>query len=299
MGCRYLTAEVSDSGEVIREMPRTGTGPFPARRSGFPVPASQYGFMARDTQFSSAPYSGSYGSAGTSQYGLAVPGSYYGPVAVPARDDAAQDYATREVAAQAHTAQDGLTQDGLTQDSTARDSTARDSAARDDTAQDGLARDDPDRPPQWPLQTRLDLGALPGAVPCARLHARLVLTEWGQAQAGDSVELIVSELMTNALRACTDPVGGRPGYDVEGRQLPLGLRLASDRRQVLVEIWDGNMSPPVPGQTSLDGETGRGLLMVEAVSSRWGYYYPAHQSHGTAPDERAAKVVWALIVPGA
>ena len=240
--------------------------------------------MARDTQFSSAPYGGSYGSAGSSQYGLAVPGSYYGPVAVPARDDAAQDYAAREDASgktrpRTDTAQDGLTQDG--------------------TGQDDLARDDPDRPPQWPLQTRLDLGALPGAVPCARLHARLVLTEWGQAQAGDSVELIVSELMTNALRACTDPVAGRPGYDAEGRQLPLGLRLASDRRQVLVEIWDGNLAPPVPGQTSLDGETGRGLLMVEAVSSRWGYYYPARQSRGTAPDERAAKVVWALIVPGA
>jgi hypothetical protein len=39
--------------------------------------------------------------------------------------------------------------------------------------------------------------------------------------------------------------------------------------------------------------------MVEAVSSRWGYYYPARQPRGTAPDERAAKVVWALIVPGA
>jgi hypothetical protein len=81
--------------------------------------------------------------------------------------------------------------------------------------------------------------------------------------------------------------------------LPLGLRLASDRRQVLVEIWDGNLAPPVPGQTSLEGETGRGLLMVEAVSSSWGYYYPARQPHGTAPDARAAKVVWALIVPGA
>ena len=240
--------------------------------------------MARDTQFSSAPYGGSYGSAGTSQYGLAVPGSYYGPVAVPARDDAAQDYATWEDPAQPDTGQDRLAQDDV---------------AQSGGDQDDSARDDADRLPQWPLQTRLDLGALPGAVPCARLHARLVLTEWGQAQAGDSVELIVSELMTNALRACTDPVAGRPGYDVEGRQLPLGLRLASDRRQVLVEIWDGNMAPPVPGQTSLDGETGRGLLMVEAVSSRWGYYYPARQTRGTAPDERAAKVVWALIVPGA
>jgi hypothetical protein len=245
--------------------------------------------MARDTQFSSAPYGGSYGSAGTSQYGLAVPGSYYGPVAVPARDDAAQDYA----------AQDYSAQDYATREEAARQDAAQDRLAQDNTAQGDSAGNDPDRPPQWPLQTRLDLGALPGAVPCARLHARLVLTEWGQAQAGDSVELIVSELMTNALRACTDPVAGRPGYDGEGRQLPLGLRLASDRRQVLVEIWDGNMAPPVPGQTSLDGETGRGLLMVEAVSSRWGYYYPARQTRGTAPDERAAKVVWALIVPGA
>ena len=241
--------------------------------------------MSRDTQFSSAPYGGSYGSAGTSQYSLAIPGGYYGPVAVPARDDTAQDYAVQDYARPGRRGPAGRR--------------PRTAWPRTTQHQDDGARDDPDRPPQWPLQTRLDLGALPGAVPCARLHARLVLTEWGQAAAADSVELIVSELMTNALRACTDPVTGRPGYDVEGRQLPLGLRLASDRRQVLVEVWDGAMAPPVPGQASHDGETGRGLLMVEAVSSRWGYYYPGHQPRGTAPDERAAKVVWALIKPGA
>ncbi len=140
-------------------------------------------------------------------------------------------------------------------------------------------------------------------MPCARLHARLVLTEWGQGALGDSVELIVSELMTNALRACTDTVAGRPGYGADGRQQPLGLRLASDRRQVLVEVWDGAIAPPVPGQISHDGETGRGLLMVEAVSSRWGYYYPSRRypsrrPRRSTPDERAAKVVWALIQPG-
>src|SRR6266536_411255 len=32
----------------------------------------------------------------------------------------------------------------------------------------------------WPLQTFLELGALPGAVPCARLHARQLLWEWGK-----------------------------------------------------------------------------------------------------------------------
>ncbi len=32
---------------------------------------------------------------------------------------------------------------------------------------------------EWLLRDFIELGALPGAIPCARLHARLVLTEWG------------------------------------------------------------------------------------------------------------------------
>ena len=76
--------------------------------------------MARDTQFSSAPYGGSYGSAGTSQYGLAVPGSYYGPVAVPARDDTAQDYAAQDYASREDAAQRDAAQDRLAQADTAR-----------------------------------------------------------------------------------------------------------------------------------------------------------------------------------
>ncbi len=250
-------------------MPRTGTGPFPAQRSSFPIPGSQYGFVTRDTQFSGAPYRGSHGPAASGQYSLAVPGSYYGPVAVPAHDGPAQD------------------------------EPAQDEPAQDEPGHDEPGHDEPARPAQWPLQSRLELGALPGAVPCARLHARLVVTEWGQALLADSVELIVSELMTNALRACTDTVAGRPGYGADGRAASLGVRLASDRRQVLVEVWDGAPAPPVPGQISHDGETGRGLLMVEAVSSRWGYYYPSSRPRTSLPDERAAKVVWALIQPGA
>jgi hypothetical protein len=31
---------------------------------------------------------------------------------------------------------------------------------------------------QWPLQSFLELGSLPGAVPCARLHVRHLLWEW-------------------------------------------------------------------------------------------------------------------------
>src|SRR5690348_8714885 len=53
----------------------------------------------------------------------------------------------------------------------------------------------------WPLHSYLELGALPGAVPCARLHARQMLWEWRLTDIGDSAELIVSELVTNGIKA--------------------------------------------------------------------------------------------------
>jgi hypothetical protein len=59
----------------------------------------------------------------------------------------------------------------------------------------------------WPLHPQLALGALDTAVPCARLHARHVLWEWGvPSEARASVELIVSELIMNAI-AATRSVG--------------------------------------------------------------------------------------------
>src|SRR6266568_8695985 len=51
----------------------------------------------------------------------------------------------------------------------------------------------------WPLRSCLELAALPGAVPCARLHARQVLWEWGHGAVAESAELPVSEIVTNAL----------------------------------------------------------------------------------------------------
>ncbi|HEX6990052.1 MAG TPA: hypothetical protein VF282_11350, partial [Bacillota bacterium] len=54
---------------------------------------------------------------------------------------------------------------------------------------------------RWPYRTFLELGALAGAVPSARLHARLVLAEWGLAALSDDTELLVSELVTNGVRA--------------------------------------------------------------------------------------------------
>src|SRR5437879_99421 len=53
----------------------------------------------------------------------------------------------------------------------------------------------------WRLASKLELGPLPSAVPCARLHAKHIFREWDLAHITEDAELIVSELMTNALKA--------------------------------------------------------------------------------------------------
>lgn len=53
----------------------------------------------------------------------------------------------------------------------------------------------------WPVRSSLELGALPTSVPCARLHTRHLLWEWGLDGLVEPAELLVSELVTNAVRA--------------------------------------------------------------------------------------------------
>ena len=59
-----------------------------------------------------------------------------------------------------------------------------------------------DAPPVsgWPLSSNLELGVLSGSVLCARLHAHHVLREWSLAALSDAVELVVSELVGNAIK---------------------------------------------------------------------------------------------------
>jgi anti-sigma regulatory factor (Ser/Thr protein kinase) len=128
---------------------------------------------------------------------------------------------------------------------------------------------------QWPLQDFIELGALPGAVPCARLHARHLLWEWGLTSLSETVELLVSELMTNATKA------SRSLERIE----PVRLWLLADEASVLLLIWDASTQAPVRMDISGDSENGRGLLLVESISSSWGWYFP---------QEAGGKVVWAL-----
>ncbi len=131
---------------------------------------------------------------------------------------------------------------------------------------------------RWPLRSFLELGALPSAVPCARLHARQLLWEWGLHTAlGDSAELLVSEIVTNAIQIT----------QADMDSAPVRLWLLADRARLLILVWDASALPPVRVSSSADAETGRGLLLVETISARWGWH--------VLPD-KGGKVVWALTV---
>jgi anti-sigma regulatory factor (Ser/Thr protein kinase) len=131
---------------------------------------------------------------------------------------------------------------------------------------------------QWPLRSSLQLGALPTATPCARLHARHLLHEWGKSGIADTAELLVSELVTNGVRAA----------QLLEQKPPIWLRLSTDGMRLLIEVWDGNMQPPQPSQPgneppSRTDESGRGLFLVDMLSRRWSWH-PTVEPRG--------KVVW-------
>lgn len=134
------------------------------------------------------------------------------------------------------------------------------------------------RPHDRPPQAVLDVGALPTAPGSARAWTRRVLREWRRPALTDTAELVVSELTTNAMLASRGP--GRPF---------IRLALALDHGELAISVRDYCPGVPEPANAAADDETGRGLLLVEAVSSRSGWY--------TFGDGTPGKVVWAVL-PG-
>ena len=114
---------------------------------------------------------------------------------------------------------------------------------------------------EWPLSTVLVLGPLPGAVPCARLHARLVAAEWSLDRLSGTAELLVSELVTNAVRISAQ-MPARP---------PVRLHLRSDGTRLLVLVTDASPLPPIRKDAAPGEESGRGLMLVQELSDRWGW----------------------------
>ncbi|ANP49230.1 PAS domain S-box-containing protein [Streptomyces griseochromogenes] len=94
----------------------------------------------------------------------------------------------------------------------------------------------------------------PRSVGRAREYARAQLLSWGMESLVDTTELLVSELVTNALR-----------YG-EGE---IRLRLLLDRTLVC-EVWDSGLVQPRRRRARDTDEGGRGLQLVGLLSAAWG-----------------------------
>ncbi|MER7487523.1 SpoIIE family protein phosphatase [Streptomyces sp. NPDC126497] len=111
-----------------------------------------------------------------------------------------------------------------------------------------------------------DLPADPAVVAEARRTSTRQLARWGLDELVLTTELVVSELVTNAIRHA----GG-----------PVRLRLIRERALVC-EVFDGGSTAPHLRHPRATDEGGRGLLLVSQLAQRWGTRF--------VPD---GKIIWA------
>ncbi|WP_244942942.1 SpoIIE family protein phosphatase [Streptomyces inhibens] len=111
-----------------------------------------------------------------------------------------------------------------------------------------------------------DLPSDPAVVSTARSLVAHQLTSWGLEEEAFTTELIVSELVTNAIRYASAPIR---------------LRMIRDRT-LTCEVSDGSSTAPRVRHPRATDEGGRGLLLVAQFAERWGARYTAE-----------GKTVWA------
>ena len=109
--------------------------------------------------------------------------------------------------------------------------------------------------PQTTREDRLLLQPEPRSARAAREFVRRTCTRWELDTVLEPALLVVSELVTNAVHHAQTCV-------------TVGLRLRTDH--LLVEVEDQDRRPPVLQHNDRDALGGRGLILIDAVSRRWG-----------------------------
>ncbi|GAA3202614.1 SpoIIE family protein phosphatase/ATP-binding protein [Streptomyces virens] len=104
-----------------------------------------------------------------------------------------------------------------------------------------------------------DVPCDPSAVGAVRAEAARTLAAWGLDDESFVTELIVSELVTNAVRHASPPIR---------------LRLIRDRA-LICEVSDGSSTSPHLRRAATTDEGGRGLFLVAQFADRWGTRYTA------------------------
>jgi anti-sigma regulatory factor (Ser/Thr protein kinase) len=122
------------------------------------------------------------------------------------------------------------------------------------------------------VATRTPRGT-PQSVGAARDFGLATLRRWTVADRTDDIAVVLSELLTNALRHGAD----QPAH-------PVRVALVQPARFVLVVVTDPGRQVPVLREPDYLAESGRGLHVINALSDTWGY---------TTPTD-VGKAVWAL-----
>jgi anti-sigma regulatory factor (Ser/Thr protein kinase) len=103
------------------------------------------------------------------------------------------------------------------------------------------------------------LPGTPYSVQMARFYVRAALAYHGLGDYAGNVETVTSELVSNAIVHA-----GARAFDLE-------LLRLEGTSAVVVIVTDPSPLPPVKRDPAGDAEHGRGLLVVEALSARWGW----------------------------
>lgn len=135
--------------------------------------------------------------------------------------------------------------------------------------------------PGWPCYPRIAMrtpGTEPGAISAARKFTTLIMERWGAAGRGADVAVVVSELLSNAVR---HGLAFPDGPSASG----IRLGLLHSGPSILCAVTDPSASPPVPREPDWLDEGGRGLHVIASLSDGWGACLDV--------PGQAGKVVWA------
>jgi anti-sigma regulatory factor (Ser/Thr protein kinase) len=129
---------------------------------------------------------------------------------------------------------------------------------------------------QADIMITLVLASDPGQVATARCLVRAALEYRGLGHCAPEAEIIVSELVTNAIQ--------HAGSAGPADKIGVTLMRVWDGEAISVVVTDSSSAPPVKRETTTASDRGRGLQIVEALSARWGWNH-----------EQGGKAVYAIL----
>jgi anti-sigma regulatory factor (Ser/Thr protein kinase) len=136
-----------------------------------------------------------------------------------------------------------------------------------------------------PYVSCVALPSMATSISTARLHTRIILQKWRLTSLVDDAELVVSELVTNALKA-SNIIPAEARYpELYDRLEVVCLCLQLLASNLLIEVSDPKKTAPRRREVAPDDEGGRGLWLVESLARQWGTRWP----------RTGGKVVWAAI----